>query len=134
MQQPESVPVFIERDSNSTTSQTNSSTEDDNSLKPSSYESSYSNSSTESDPVKCYNKLKRQGSRSSIIVKDGKSSVQSRKTGKILRDLRLIERHLLILLLYKIEPSTWLQHKKHFFILSSAGKPVWTRYIIVFYQ
>ncbi|KAI8390974.1 vacuolar fusion protein MON1 [Radiomyces spectabilis] len=24
--------------------------------------------------------------------------------------------------------STWYQHKKHFFILSSAGKPIWTRY------
>ncbi|ORZ02160.1 vacuolar fusion protein MON1, partial [Syncephalastrum racemosum] len=24
--------------------------------------------------------------------------------------------------------SSWFQHKKHFFILSSAGKPIWTRY------
>lgn len=57
-------PVFIDN-SNST-----SSTEDDNSIKPSSYESSYSSNSTNSDQVKCYNKLKRQGSRSSIIERD----------------------------------------------------------------
>ncbi|KAI7877181.1 DUF254-domain-containing protein [Lichtheimia hyalospora FSU 10163] len=24
--------------------------------------------------------------------------------------------------------SSWVRHKKHFFILSSAGKPIWTRY------
>jgi hypothetical protein len=23
--------------------------------------------------------------------------------------------------------SNWLQHKKHFIILSSAGKPIWSR-------
>lgn len=54
-------PVFIERD-------TSSSSDDDNSMKPASYVSSYSSNSTESDPVKCYNKLKRQGSRSSVVV------------------------------------------------------------------
>ncbi|KAI9263955.1 vacuolar fusion protein MON1 [Helicostylum pulchrum] len=83
-------PVFIERD-------TSSSSDDDNSMKPASYVSSYSSNSTESDPVKCYNKLKRQGSRSSVVVNSTSG-------------------------------NTWLQHKKHFFILSSAGKPVWTRY------
>jgi hypothetical protein len=67
-------PVFIADNSN-----TSSSTEDDNSIKPSSYESSYSSNSTESDPVRCYNKLKRQGSRSSIIVPDGNNSVQSKQ-------------------------------------------------------
>lgn len=60
-------PVFIERDSNASSN----STDDDNSLKPSSYQSSYSSHSTDSDPVKCYNKLKRQGSRSSIIPVEG---------------------------------------------------------------
>lgn len=69
-------PVFIERDSNST-SQTNSSTEEEeeDDLKPSSYESSYSTNSTESDPVKNHNKLKRQGSRSSVthVNEDGMS-------------------------------------------------------------
>jgi hypothetical protein len=71
-------PVFIERDNSNSTS----STEDDNSIKPCSYESSYSSNSTDSDPVKCYNKLKRQGSRSSIIVRD-ENSVQS-KPGKVI--------------------------------------------------
>ncbi|KAI9366215.1 vacuolar fusion protein MON1 [Pilaira anomala] len=89
-------PVFIERDNSS-------SSEDDNSMKPASYVSSYSSNSTESDPVKCFNKLKRQGSRSSVVVAGGGNTSTS-------------------------EPGTWLQHKKHFFILSSAGKPVWTRY------
>ncbi|KAI9320679.1 MON1-like protein A-like protein, partial [Dichotomocladium elegans] len=27
--------------------------------------------------------------------------------------------------------SSWTQHKKHFFILSSAGKPIWTRHIVM---
>lgn len=66
-------PVFIERDNSNSTS----STEDDNSIKPSSYDSSYSSNSTNSDQVKCYNKLKRQGSRSSIMERDD-TTVQSK--------------------------------------------------------
>jgi hypothetical protein len=75
-------PVFIERD-NSNSSQSNTTTDDENSLKPSSYESSYSSNSNESDPVKCYNKLKRQGSRSSLIPEEGTTTVQT-KAGNIL--------------------------------------------------
>lgn len=63
-------PVFIERDSTNSSN----STDDDNSLKPASYQSSYSSNSTDSDPVKCYNKLKRQGSRSSIIPSEGEAA------------------------------------------------------------
>jgi hypothetical protein len=74
-------PVFIERDS-SNTSQSNTTTDDENSLKLSSYESSYSSNSNESDPVKCYNKLKRQGSRSSLIPEEGKTMVQT-KAGNV---------------------------------------------------
>ncbi|RCH84542.1 Vacuolar fusion protein mon1b [Rhizopus azygosporus] len=49
-----------------------------------------------SDPIKGFNKVKRQGSRSSIEEQP--------------------------------ESNSWLQHRKHFFILSNSGKPVWTRY------
>ncbi|KAL1922880.1 uncharacterized protein VTP21DRAFT_9256 [Calcarisporiella thermophila] len=28
----------------------------------------------------------------------------------------------------EFDSSTWTRHKKHFFVLSSAGKPIWTRY------
>lgn len=66
-------PVFIERDS----TKSSNSTDDDNSLKPASYQSSYSSNSTDSDPVKCYNKLKRQGSRSSIIPAEGGGAAAS---------------------------------------------------------
>lgn len=115
-------PVFIERD-NSNTSQSNSTTDDENSLKPSSYDSNFSSNSNESDPVKCYNKLKRQGSRSSLITEEGDTRAQT-KAGNVLFDIKraeILKRGALI------DSSTWLQHKKHFFILSSAGKPVWTR-------
>lgn len=27
------------------------------------------------------------------------------------------------------DSKEWLQHEKHFFILSNSGKPIWTRYI-----
>ncbi|KAI9475809.1 MAG: trafficking protein Mon1-domain-containing protein [Benjaminiella poitrasii] len=97
-------PVFIDSSNNS---QSNSSVEDDNSFEPSSLGTNYSSNSNNSDDlVKNYNKLRRQGSRSSIIpAADGTIKNQ-----------------------LKTDTNTWLQHKKHFFILSSAGKPIWTRY------
>ncbi|CEP19260.1 hypothetical protein [Parasitella parasitica] len=91
-------PVFIERDSNTSSN----STDDDNSLKPASYSSSHSSHSTESDPMKCHNKFKRQGSKCSVEPGQRKKGLET-------------------------DSGAWLQHKKHFFILSSAGKPVWTR-------
>ncbi|CDH53413.1 vacuolar fusion protein mon1 homolog a-like [Lichtheimia corymbifera JMRC:FSU:9682] len=68
----------------------------------SSYDSNTSTNSKMSDPVKSYNKLRRQGSRSSVAA--GKRKLDETNT------------------------SNWIHHKKHFFILSSAGKPIWTRY------
>ncbi|KAG2219483.1 hypothetical protein INT45_010403 [Circinella minor] len=73
----------------------------------SSYESSYSSNSNMSEQVKNYNKLRRQGSRSSVLVEAGKKRINGTTESGM---------------------SSWVQHKKHFFILSSAGKPVWTRY------
>ncbi|CDH59496.1 vacuolar fusion protein mon1 homolog a-like [Lichtheimia corymbifera JMRC:FSU:9682] len=64
----------------------------------SSYEST---NSTMSDPVKSYNKIRRQGSRSSVLANQADTDAGM---------------------------SSWVRHKKHFFILSSAGKPIWTRY------
>ncbi|KAI9494511.1 vacuolar fusion protein MON1 [Zychaea mexicana] len=63
-----------------------------------------------SDPVKSYNKLRRQGSRSSVLAAE---AGKKRFNGATAESLGM---------------SSWVQHKKHFFILSSAGKPVWTRY------
>ncbi|KAI7905839.1 vacuolar fusion protein MON1 [Cokeromyces recurvatus] len=97
-------PVFVD---SSNTSQSNNSIDDSNSFKPSSLGSNYSSNSNNSDDlVKNYNKIRRQGSRSSIIpITDGEVKSKS-----------------------EADSNTWLQHKKHFFILSSAGKPIWTRY------
>ncbi|KAL0094130.1 vacuolar fusion protein MON1 [Phycomyces blakesleeanus] len=72
----------------------------------SSCDSSYSSNSTMSELVKSHNKLRRQGSRSSVLA----NAIQQRRQSK------------------QDHGSTWIQHKKHFFILSSAGKPIWTRY------
>lgn len=84
-------PVFIERDSTNSSN----STDDDNSMKPASYQSSYSSNSADSDPVKCYNKLKRQGSRSSIIpteeggaAEGGAVAAKDTKAGMFKRQLR----------------------------------------------
>ncbi|RUS16632.1 hypothetical protein BC937DRAFT_90978 [Endogone sp. FLAS-F59071] len=70
-----------------------------------------SGGSTESEGEKARRvaKLKRQGSRSSVKAKKGKE--HRRKYSE-----------------EDPSTSTWTTHKKHFFILSSAGKPVWTRY------
>ncbi|OBZ91522.1 Vacuolar fusion protein MON1 A [Choanephora cucurbitarum] len=93
-------PVFAQREDDATTS--SSASDDNNSLGRRT--SCSSADSTDSDPVKTFNKLRRQGSRSSVLLQP--SARREKDT----------------------DQNTWIQHKKHFFILSSAGKPVWTRY------
>ncbi|RUP45344.1 trafficking protein Mon1-domain-containing protein [Jimgerdemannia flammicorona] len=70
-----------------------------------------SSGSTESEGEKMRKiaKLKRQGSRSSVAAKKGRE--HRRKHGE-----------------EDQSTANWTSHKKHFFVLSSAGKPVWTRY------
>ncbi|KAI8086666.1 vacuolar fusion protein MON1 [Halteromyces radiatus] len=96
-------PILIPKQSS-----TSSSTTDDQSLMSShSYDSSYSSQSNFSDKVKQHNKVKRQGSRSSVLNSTKNRMNEQDSSGF---------------------SSSWLQHKKHFIILSSAGKPIWSRY------
>ncbi|KAJ2962842.1 hypothetical protein NQZ79_g2090 [Umbelopsis isabellina] len=81
-----------------------------------SYDSNSSVESSLSDNHKMYNKLKRQGSRSSVLASNSNRSIS--KTIDSQKQVALEDP----------DTKTWSRHKKHFFILSSAGKPIWTRY------
>ncbi|KAI8578932.1 hypothetical protein K450DRAFT_244139 [Umbelopsis ramanniana AG] len=81
-----------------------------------SLDSSSSIGSSLSENNKMYNKLKRQGSRSSVLAtRPGRSQSISKDSQKQVMN-------------EDPDTKTWSRHKKHFFILSSAGKPIWTRY------
>ncbi|CAO3666283.1 unnamed protein product [Umbelopsis vinacea] len=79
-------------------------------------ESTSSVGSSLSENNKMYNKLRRQGSRSSVLA------TRSSQSQSISKDSH---KHVM---LEDPDTKTWARHKKHFFILSSAGKPIWTRY------
>ncbi|SAM02999.1 hypothetical protein [Absidia glauca] len=110
--------VIIQHKEPSSNSSTTTTASDDPASTPSSSssDSSYSSQSNFSDKIKNYNKVKRQGSQSSLMVtrhqknsRHGKAREQDAGGDGMFS-------------------SNWLQHKKHFIILSSAGKPIWSRY------
>ncbi|KAI8341508.1 vacuolar fusion protein MON1 [Chlamydoabsidia padenii] len=113
-------PIIIQQKEAGSTSSTNSISDDQSLTSSSSHssESSYSSQSNFSDKVKNHNKVKRQGSRSSLMASPSSSTRHQNNSNRKAREHDTGDSF----------SSTWLQHKKHFIILSSAGKPIWSRY------
>ncbi|OZJ05725.1 hypothetical protein BZG36_01330 [Bifiguratus adelaidae] len=99
--------VTITAPSSSSNSQDNSSPLGE---QPSDYDSSSSNESNPSEKARQINKLRRQGSRSSVVTRLKALDLNKPPSQE------------------DADSSVWRSHSKHFFVLSNAGKPIWTRY------